>query len=520
MNSYFCIIKADYLQRFRSYTFIVSLLVSVMIAYSFVPAESANYSTIQVGKYVGFNNAAWIGHVTAIMASTFLWLIGFYIINNGIRRDKETGVGQIIATTSITNFQYLLSKSLSNFLVLLTITTIIILMALALIFTRGSSYEFNVSQFLLPYLFTTLPSLFFLSAFTIFLEVVFGARTNLLNVVFFFVFVSVIAVTNANSNINLQWLDPLGIKYLTNEILTFVQASYLEPNSDITVGFIFHKANEVKHFLYQGSHFSSAYILSRLLWIMLAFVILKLSAILFNRFDSKVVASVKGKINLPANISSGENSREIKMNDLVKSESNFGLFPLIKTEFIMLIRKGPNWFWIINAAIFIALFFIPLNIALKTVLPIFWFLQINRWADIATKEKFFGTDKLIYSTYKPLQRLLVSQILAGIILAILMAMPVILKLILNSQILVMFEVILGSIILVSFAVCAGILSGGKRFFEIVLFMITYLSVQGAYFLDYWGGSHSSISYVASQFLIVITILCVSFLVRQYAIKRH
>jgi hypothetical protein len=119
-----------------------------------------------------------------------------------------------------------------------------------------------------------------------------------------------------------------------------------------------------------------------------------------------------------------------------------------------------------------------------------------------------------------LQRLLVSQILAGIILAILMAMPVIIKLILNSQILVMFEVILGSIILVSFAVCAGILSGGKRFFEIVLFMITYLSVQGAYFLDYWGGSHSSISYVAFQFLIFIAFLCISFLVRQYAIKRH
>ena len=161
-----------------------------------------------------------------------------------------------------------------------------------------------------------------------------------------------------------------------------------------------------------------------------------------------------------------------------------------------------------------------MNIALKSVLPIFWFLQINRWADLATKEKFFGTDKFIYSTYKPLQRLLVSQILAGIILASFLAMPVLIKLILHSQFLVMFEVILGSIILVSFAVCSGIVWGGKRFFEIVLFMITYFSVQGAYFLDYWGGSHSSIKYVAFQFLIFIAFSCVSFLVRQYTIKRH
>lgn len=520
MNRYFSIIKADYLQRFRSYTFIISLLASVIIAYSFVPAESANYTTIQAGNYVGFNNAAWIGHVTAIMASTFLWLIGFYIINNGIRRDKETGVGQIIATTSITNFQYLLSKSLSNFLVLLTITAIIFLMALGLIFTRGNSYEFNVSQFLLPYIFATLPSLFFLSAFTILFEVVFGKRTNLQNVVFFFLFTAIVAVTNTNNNINLQWLDPLGIKFLTNEILNFVKGYSRASNLHISVGFNIRSASEVKRFLYEGSHFSAAYIFSRLMWILMAFLILKLSAVLFNRFDSKVVQSVKNKIISPENIYSDIKSSEIKMIYLIKAEPDFGIFPLIKTEFIMLIRKGPKWFWIINAALFLTLFFIPLPDALKTGLPIFWFLQINRWADLATKEKFFGTDKFIYSTYKPLQRLLVAQIVAAIILAILFAMPVIIKLMLNSQFLQMFEVILGSFILVSFAVCSGIVWGGKRFFEVVLFLTSYASIQGTFFLDYWGGSHSSINYVAFQFLIFITFFCVSFLVRQYTIKRH
>lgn len=519
MNSYFSIIKADYLQRFRSYTFIVSLIVSVLIAYSFVPTENANYTTIQVGKYVGFNNAAWIGHVTAIMASTFLWLIGFYLINNGIRRDKETGVGQIIATTSITNFQYLLSKSLSNFLVLLTITAIIILMAFGLVIARGSNYEFSISQFLLPYLFTTLPSLFFLSAFTILLEVVFGSRTNLLNVAFFFLFSATIAITNASNHINLQWIDPLGIKFLTNEILSFVKVSSSEPNLNISVGFNFHTANEVKHFLYEGSHFSVTYILSRLLWVLMAFVVLKLSAVLFNRFDTKVAATTKKKVLLTTQIENETKVDRIKI-ELIKVETNFGIYPLIKTEFIMLLRKGPIWFWIINASIFISLFLVPLDVALKSGLPIFWFLQINRWADLSTKEIFFGTDTFIYSTYKPLQRLLISQILAGIILAILLAMPVLISLIFNSQFLKIPEVILGAVILVSCAVCSGIVWRGKRFFEIVLFMTTYFSIQGAYFLDYWGGNHSSINYIAFQILIIIFLLLTSFLTRQYIIKRQ
>ena len=520
MSRYLNIIRADYLQRFRSYTFIISLLVSVMVAYSFVPAENANYTTIQFGKYVGLNNAAWIGHVTAIMASTFLWLIGFYIINNGIRRDKETGVGQIIATTSITNFQYLLTKSLSNFLVLLTIAAIIFLMALGLIITRGNAYQFNTSQFLLPYLLTTLPSLFFLSALTVLFEVVFGNKTNLLNVVFFFVFAAIVAITNANHITNLQWLDPLGIKFLTNEILSFVKTLTAESNLNISVGFNFNSTKEVKHFLYEGSNFNASYILSRILWIFMAFGVIKLSAILFNRFDSKVVQSKKSKAISFDIIDIGEKPGIINISGLAKTENNFSIYPLVKTEFIMLIRKGPKWFWTINAAIFIALFLTPLNFALKSGLPIFWFLQINRWADLSTKEKFFGTDKFIYSTYQPLKRLLVSQILAGIILAILLALPVLTRLIFQSELTVALQVILGAILLVSCAVCSGIVGGGKRFFEIALFLTTYFSIQGAYFLDYWGGNHSSFGFIFYQIFISVLFLTVSFFGRKYVIRRQ
>jgi hypothetical protein len=77
MNTYKSIIKADYLQRTRSYAFLITMLVSVCLAYTFVPAAGAKYSTVRIGDFIGENNAAWIGHITAIMASTFLWLLGF-----------------------------------------------------------------------------------------------------------------------------------------------------------------------------------------------------------------------------------------------------------------------------------------------------------------------------------------------------------------------------------------------------------------------------------------------------------
>ncbi|MFN7775577.1 MAG: hypothetical protein ACK5PA_05265, partial [Flavobacterium sp.] len=158
MNQVFSIVRADFVQRFRSNTFMILTLVSVVAAYKFVPLPEDNYTTIRIGDFTGLNNSAWIGHSTAILASCFLWFIGFYVINNSIRRDVETGVGQIIASTSVTNFLYLLAKALSHFLLLFFIVAIIFFMGLGLSLFRFDTYPFDFFQFAAPYIFTTIPS--------------------------------------------------------------------------------------------------------------------------------------------------------------------------------------------------------------------------------------------------------------------------------------------------------------------------------------------------------------------------
>jgi len=107
MKPFLTIIKSDYLQRTRSYAFLITLCASLAIAYTFVPEPNANYSTIRIADHVGYYNSAWFGYVTAIMTSIFLSLIGFYLVNSGIKKDIETRVGQIIAATPISNFKYL-----------------------------------------------------------------------------------------------------------------------------------------------------------------------------------------------------------------------------------------------------------------------------------------------------------------------------------------------------------------------------------------------------------------------------
>jgi len=519
MNTYKSIIRADYLQRTRSYAFLITMLVSVCLAYTFVPAAGAKYSTVRIGDFIGENNAAWIGHITAIMASTFLWLLGFYLINNGIKRDKETGVGQIIATTQISNFKYLLAKALSNFFVLLTITIIIMVMALSLVIIRGSNYRFDAMQFFFPYIFTTIPSIFFVSVLAVFAEVVLGRYSNLQNIAFFILFMVIINLINTSSNTNLHWLDVLGTKQLTDGMENVINTHYSKTTEIVSVGFIF-SSHSTKYFLFDGTHWSAIFILSRLVWTGFAFLLLLIAARLFHRFDVTERVTRKKKKNKIDIIETQLPLREIHLSSLPVAATAFGIGQFVKIEFLMLLRKGPKWFWIINLGGFIALSFMPLTIAHQIGLPVLWFLQINRWADLATKEKYNRTHYFTYAAYKPLQRLLTSQIIAGILLATALATPVIIRYAINGEYSAAITIILGAIFIITLSVCSGIISGGKRIFEIIFFMLTYVNISGAPVLDYFGSFNHSVSYITTIVAIICIMLLGAFMFRNYEIRNQ
>lgn len=518
MSRFFCILFTDFLQRFRSNTFVIVLFVSVIAAYKFVPKPEDNYTTIQIGDYTGLNNAAWIGHSTAILASFFLWFIGFYVINNSIKRDLQTGVGQIIASTSISNFQYLLAKTLSHFLLLSIIVIVIFSMALSISFFRCGNYTFDLFQFVVPFMFTTIPSIFFLSATFIFFEVIFVTKTNLMNLIYFLTFVVIVSITNLNSEKYLHWIDPMGIKFLLNEIIYSVKSLPTSENTEISVGINYNKNSDIHFFLFEGSNFNLSYYFSRILWVIMAFLLIKLSSFYFHRFDTKATKLSNTRFRYRRSSRYKPKFSKIELENLVKSEDDFGIKPLIKMEFIMLLRKGSLRFWFLNLAFFITLFFLPLETALSIGLPIFWYSQVNRWSDLCTKEHDFRTDAFIYCTYKPLERLLVSQIIAAISLAVFLAIPVIIRLCLAMRFFEAIQIVTGAILLISFSVFSGILFKGKRFFEISFLLITYITVISGRDASYITWSVNSEVHILFQLVLILLFLSLSFWLRKLKLK--
>jgi len=110
----FHMVRADFLERTRRYSFLLTLGFSVYLGYGVY----AGIITLQFAQYRGVANSAWHGLVIGLVASVWLSLVGFYIVKNTIQRDRETRVGQILATTPISKSFYTLAKTLRNFAVL------------------------------------------------------------------------------------------------------------------------------------------------------------------------------------------------------------------------------------------------------------------------------------------------------------------------------------------------------------------------------------------------------------------
>src|SRR5271170_2272133 len=141
----FHIARADFIERVRRYSFLLTMIFSVYLGY----AVYAGQVNLQLDRYQGVANSAWLGSVVGLFGSIFVSLAGFYVVKNTIQRDRETRVGRILAATPLSKSFYTLGKALSNFAVLGVMILILATEAIVIQWTRGGmgSVHFPVDYF-------------------------------------------------------------------------------------------------------------------------------------------------------------------------------------------------------------------------------------------------------------------------------------------------------------------------------------------------------------------------------------
>ena len=203
--------RADFLERVRRYSFLVMLGLVVFLGYQTAIGNMA----LELGLYRGEFNSAWVGAMMSLIATFFIGWFGFYLVKGSVARDRETGVGQIMATTPLTRPLYLIGKWLSNFAVLMSMVMVLALGAIIIQFLQGENTQIDLFAFLSPFVFIVMPLMALVAAFAVLFEAVSFLQGGFGNIVYFLAFISFIPLFMENPTLK-QYpaFEPTGLGIL------------------------------------------------------------------------------------------------------------------------------------------------------------------------------------------------------------------------------------------------------------------------------------------------------------------
>lgn len=509
MNQLLNIVKGNFLQHVRSYHFLVTIGITLLFAFGFIPSPDSNYTTVKFGDYTGEYNSAWIGFVTALLSSTILSLFGFFLINGGIKKDIDSRIGHIIGSTQISNAKYIFTKILSNFLILFTILIVIFFVSICLFYLYSNGYPFQIGQFILPFVYIAIPSLLFVSTIAIVVEVIFPKWTFVQYLFFLALYVGTLFTSPTNESF--LSTDIYGVQYPTEHVKA--QLSSLHPNADtnLSIGFVAGSRDPEKLIELEDNTFPQWYLFQRIFIILLSIIIAFLSSLFFHRFDIK--RSLKA--NATPNEKEEYQSAGFQISNLNTAlDFQPGILPLIKAELKLLFRSHSKWILILTISGMIAIIFTSTSIAHQFILPILWFLQLSIWSDLTSKDYMLRTHYFTASAYKPIQRLFVSRVLAGYIVAVVISSPLLLKLIIEGNFIGFLNILIGGGSIVLLAVFLGVLTKGKKLFEVVFFFIIYCNINSVMITDYFGALHNNLQYTIILIVINLILFSSSQLIKQ------
>jgi ABC-type transport system involved in multi-copper enzyme maturation permease subunit len=280
--------RADFLERVRRFSFLIVLALVVGAGYLFVPPVDAGYRVLQLGVYRGIYNSAWIGLMFGLIAALHLPLAGFFLVKNAVEHDRRTGVGEIIATSPISKFVYIVGKWLSNLAILILILSIMTVMAIVMQIIRAEDTALILWALVTPIWLMGLPVLAIAAALAVLFESVSFLRGSLGNVAIFFLWLFAIAIVLSGA-ID----DETGLAQRKNDLYGYTnqladiqrQVLTIDPEAEVGSSLI-NAGRDVEHtFVWDGIHWQASVILERVMWAGLAVVFALAASILFDRFN-------------------------------------------------------------------------------------------------------------------------------------------------------------------------------------------------------------------------------------------
>jgi len=540
-NAIYSLARADFLERIRRFSFLVVLGVTVVFGYTLVPPSSASYNGFVMYGSRGIYNSAWIGTLIGLSVASMLSLIGFYIVKDAVNRDYRTRVGQIIASTTISKFEYMIGKWLSNLTVLAAIIAILTVIAVAMQLVRGEDRSVNIWQLAAPIWCMSLPVMAWVAALAVLFETVPLLRGTLGYIAYIalwgWIMMSISLGAMFDSPIDtIPYNDFMGASASITSMSRSMVAQGLDISTGTTDIYQPTSGQTVEHFTWGGVDWGFQLILGRLLWLAGSLGIVLLTALPFDRFDParrRLEVRIRKKSKKrrkragegTSTVTDGSRSGGIgftRLTPLSEAPKRTRFWTLTRIELRMLLA-GMAWWWYAGAlGLIIASAVVPKEPVRILLLAIAWAWPMMIWSLMGNREHHFQTEPLVFPVARSVRRQLPATWIAGTIVALVMGSGYGLRLLLAGRTEMFAALIVGAMFVSALALACGVWTNGSRVFQILYPVLCYLGLWGVFrWFDFKGVNPESVAAGAPLFFLLLTavLLVLAVLGRRRQIER-
>jgi len=461
------IVRADVLTRFRRLSTVVVFLLLSATAYLWVPDPASGKTIMAIGGARVLYNSAALGLSTATLATIFVGLFGFYVVSNAVQRDVTSRCGFVIAATDMRTSEYLFGKFMGNVVFLATFMGGYMLAAMAMLLVRGEA-PLQPLVFARPYLAVVPSTIVFVSVIAILFESIPWLSGRFGDVVYFFLWASVLGVVVNAMEHGAQWarfIDFNGFGFLFNwtketfhtQAMSIGQSSFdrskaliITPDLTLTMGGL----------------------LARLTSTVAPLPLLGIALVFFHRFDPARVRTAGPK---------GKRSWSARLNMLAK--------PLVR-PLVSIAMRGGSSPSLLRAAMsdalitissypVFALFFVFVAIgafAGADILSIGFLFAGIFIADVASRDRRAGTLGFVWSSPLLQPRFVLWKLMSSTIVAATMLTPCLVRAAITRPV-ALPALIVACLFVAAMATGLGVISGNPKTFIVTYLTLWYIAVN-------------------------------------------
>jgi hypothetical protein len=463
------IVRAYFLIRFRRLSTLVIFLLLSFFAYVWIPDPATGRTLMQIGKGRVLYNSAAIGLATAVLATIFIGLVGFYVTSNAVQRDLNSRCGFVIASTTMKTREYIFGKFAGNVVFLATFISGFMLVSMAMVLVRGEA-PLQPFLFAKQYLILVPSAIVFVAVLSIVFESVPFLSGRFGDVVYFIFWVGSLGVVASSMEQGkagvLRYFDFSAFGYL------FEETKRTYHTNSMSIGQSpFDKS--VPPRIIDGLHLAGGEWVTRISSTLLPLLILGVALLFFHRFDPARVRAHTAR-----------NGKWMQRLNAIAKPFTWPLTMLTRGRGAVLADARIS----IASAPLAAIAFIGITIATLAgghdVLAIAVAPAAIFVADIASRERRAGTTALVYAAPRLRERFVFWKLGTSVVITtLLLAAPLVHTALTRPGSLL--ALVVGIAFLSAAATSLGIISSNPKTFVVLFLSYWYLIVndkgQTAYF---------------------------------------